>query len=74
MTNALELKTPKDDITRGIGQLAEALAYAYNQVALVTTLHSARKIDPKVFDKWGLVLLGIDSKGNVQQVCPSYAV
>ena len=30
---ALELKTPKDDVTRGIGQLAEALAYGHNQVA-----------------------------------------
>jgi len=34
---ALEIKTPGDDITRGIGQLAEAQAYGYNQVALVTT-------------------------------------
>jgi hypothetical protein len=32
---ALEIKTPRDDITRGIGQLAEALAYGYNQVAFV---------------------------------------
>jgi hypothetical protein len=70
---ALELKAPKDDVTRGIGQLAEALAYGYNQVALVTTLRAAKKIDPAVFDKLGLVLLGIDSKGNVRQVYPSYA-
>jgi hypothetical protein len=70
---ALELKTPRDDTTRGIGQLAEALAYGYNQVALVTTLRSARKLDSTVFDKLGLVLLGIDSKGNVEQVCPTYA-
>jgi hypothetical protein len=70
---ALELKTPKDDVTRGIGQLAEALAYGYNQVALVTTLRNAKRIDPAVFDRLGLVLLGIDSKGNVQQVYPSYA-
>jgi len=70
---ALEIKTPGDDITRGIGQLAEALAYGYNQVALVTTLRTAKKIDSAVFDKLGLVLLGIDSKGNVQQVYPSYA-
>ena len=68
---ALELKTPKDDITRGVGQLAEALAYGYDQVALVTTLRNA--IDPAVFDRLGMVLLGIDSKGNVQQVYPSYA-
>ena len=70
---ALELKTPQDDITRGLGQLAEALAYGYNQVALVTTLRTAKKMDATVFDMLGLVLLGIDSKGNVQQVYPTYA-
>jgi hypothetical protein len=70
---ALELKTPRDDITRGIGQLAEALAYGYNQVALVTTLRAARRIDPAVFDRLGLVLVGIDSKGNAQQIYPTYA-
>ena len=70
---ALELKTPRDDITRGIGQLAEALAYGYNQAALVTTLRSARHIDSKVFDRLGLVLLGVDSKGNVEQVYPTYS-
>jgi hypothetical protein len=70
---ALELKTPRDDVTRGIGQLAEALAYGYNQVALVTTLRAAKKIDSAVFDNLGIVLLGVDSKGNVQKVYPSYA-
>jgi len=70
---ALELKTPQDDITRGIGQVAEAQAYGYNQVALVTTLRNARRIDPAVFDRLGIVLLGVDSKGNVQQIYPTYA-
>ena len=70
---ALELKTPQDDITRGIGQLAEALAYGYNQVALVTTLRTAKKIDSAVFDRLGLVLLGVDSKGQVEQVYPTYS-
>jgi hypothetical protein len=71
---ALELKTPRDDVTRGIGQLAEALAYGYNQVAMVTTMRTARDIDHKVFDKLGLVLLGVDSKGEVKQFYPTYAV
>ena len=70
---ALELKTPRDDVTRGIGQLAEALAYGYSQVALVTTLKAAREIDSKVFDKLGFVLLGVDSKGNLQQLYPTYS-
>jgi len=69
---ALELKTPRDDITRGIGQLAEALAYGYSQVAMVTTMRATHDIDSKVFDKLGLILLGVDSKGNVKQVYPTY--
>ncbi len=64
----LELKTPNDDITRGIGQLSEALAYGYSRAALVTTLHNAKYIDRVVFDKFGFILLGIDSKGEVHQV------
>ena len=69
---ALELKTPRDDITRGLGQLAEAVAYGYNREVLVTTLRAAKGIDSTVFDKFGLVLLGVDSKGHVQQVYPTY--
>jgi len=67
---AVELKTPRDDITRGIGQLAEALAYGYDKAAMITTLRAAYHIDGKVFQKFGLVLLGVDSKGYVRQVCP----
>ena len=67
---ALELKTPRDDITRGIGQLAEALAYGYDKAAMITTARAARHIDTKVFEKFGLMLLGVDSKGYVRQVCP----
>lgn len=54
----LELKTPQDDLARGNGQLAVALAYGYNQAALVTTLRPAKHIDPKVFDTLGLVPAG----------------
>ncbi len=56
-----------------MGQLAEALAYGYNQAAMVTTARAAPDIDSKVFDKLGLVLLGVGSKGNIKQVYPSYA-
>ena len=69
----IELKTPRDDVTRGIGQLAEALAFGYDKAALVTTLNKAKKINRKVFDKLGLILLGVDSKGDVKQVYPTYA-
>ncbi|MGP8069432.1 MAG: hypothetical protein ACLP5V_06040 [Candidatus Bathyarchaeia archaeon] len=71
---ALALKTPRDDVTRGIGQLAEALAYGYDRVAMVTTLRAARDIDSKVFDRLGLILLGVNSEGEVRQVYPTYCV
>ena len=35
---AVEIKTPNDDLTRGLGQLAEALAYGYDKAALITSL------------------------------------
>jgi hypothetical protein len=70
---ALEIKTPGDDLTRGLGQLAEAVAFGYKACALVTTLRKARRVDATVFDRLGLVLLGVDSKGQVHQVYPTYA-
>ena len=62
---ALEIKTPRDDVTRGLGQLTEALAFGYDRAALVTTLNKAKRINHTVFSKCGFILLGIDSKGNV---------
>ena len=69
---ALEIKSTHDDIVRGLGQLAEALAHGYTSVALVTSLKNAKRLKPDVFDRLGLVLLGIDSKGAVHQVYPTY--
>ena len=62
---ALEIKTPRDDVTRGIGQLTEALAFGYDKAALVTTLNKAKSINRIVFEKNGFELLGIDSRGKV---------
>jgi hypothetical protein len=70
---ALEIKTPSDDLTRGLGQLAEASVFGYKACALVTTLRKARRVDARAFDRLGLVLLGVDSKGQVHQVYPTYA-
>jgi hypothetical protein len=67
---ALELKTPNDDVVRGIGQLSEALAYSYDRATLVTTMRNARRIKTRVFRKLGITLLGVDSNGTVHQVCP----
>jgi hypothetical protein len=62
---ALEIKTPRDDVTRALGQLTEALAFGYDKAALVTTLNKAKKINLTVFAKSGFILLAIDSKGDV---------
>ena len=70
---ALEIKTPGDDLTRGLGQAAEALAFGYERVAIVTTLERAKCANPALFDHLGLVLLGVDSKDNVHQVYPTYS-
>jgi hypothetical protein len=69
---ALEIKSTHDDIVRGLGQLAEALAHGYTSVALVTSLKNSKRVKPDVFDRLGIVLLGIDSQGIVHQVLPTY--
>ncbi len=71
---AIEIKTTHDDIVRGVGQLTEALAHGYQSAALVTSLRHARHVKPTVFDRTqGLVLLGVDSKGEIHQVYPTNA-
>ena len=67
---ALEVKSGHDDVVRGFGQIAEAKACGYQSAALVTSLRSAKRIDPRVFNRLELVLLGIDSRGHVHQVHP----
>jgi len=62
---APEIKTPRDDVTRGLGQLTEALAFGYDKVALINTLKKTKKIDRKVFVKNGFILLAADSKGKI---------
>jgi hypothetical protein len=69
---ALEIKTPGDDVTRGLGQLTEALAFGYDKAVLVTTLNKAKRINRKVFDKNGFTLLGVDSKGRIKQVSAKF--
>lgn len=66
----MEIKTPNDDVTRGLSQLAEALAYGYDQAALITSLRNVRTIKTTVFRKLGFTLLGIDSTGTIHQVYP----
>jgi len=62
---AIEVKTPSDDLARGLGQLGEALASGYDQAVLVTTLRRAKQIGSPIFSIPGFSLLAVDSKGKV---------
>jgi len=70
---AIEIKTPSDDLARGLGQLAEALASGYSQAVLVTTLSKAKRIESPVFKIPGFTLLAVDSKGNVHAMAQADA-
>jgi hypothetical protein len=67
---ALEIKSGHDDVVRGLGQIAEAKAFGFDSVALVTSIRTAKRIDSTVFTQLGFVLLGVDAKGQVRQVYP----
>ena len=66
---ALEIKSTKDDLIRGIGQCTEALVRGYQSAALVTSVQRAKRIKPEVFHEH-LILLGIDAKARVHQIYP----
>jgi len=65
---AIEIKTPRDDLARGIGQLAEALSFNYDKAVLVTTHRNARTIQDSAFKKFGFGLIGVDSRGNTHSI------
>ena len=64
---AIEVKSPRDDIIRGIGQCFEALAAGYNRAALVTTLRVAKKLRKRVFQRRRFKLLGVDAKARIHR-------
>ena len=65
---AIEIKTPNDDIVRGIGQMATALAYGYTKAILVTTRRNGKRIDEKVFKHYGFEVLGVDGWGKIHKL------
>jgi hypothetical protein len=67
---AIEVKYPRDDIVRGIGQCFEALAAGYTRAVLMTTLKVARKTRKRVFQKKGMKLIGVDAKVQVHRYDP----
>ena len=67
---ALEIKSGHDDVIRGLGQLAAALAHGYSSAALVVSLRQAKKLNTAAFSKHNMVVLGVDSKAQIYQVYP----
>lgn len=65
---AVELKSDKDDILRGLGQLLEALAHGYDMALLVTSQNRAESLDKKVFQASGLGLAAVNSKGELKML------
>jgi len=64
---AIEVKSPRDDIIRGVGQCFEALAAGYNRAALVTTFRVAKKLKKRVFQRRRFKLLGVDAKARIHR-------
>lgn len=62
---AIELKSDRDDVLRGLGQLLEALAHGYNQALLVTSQKRAKRLDTSVFKKSGIGLGAVNSRTEV---------
>ena len=59
---AIEVKSPRDDIVRGVGQCYEAICMGYPSAVLVTTLKVARKLNKRVFQQKDIRLIGVDAK------------
>jgi hypothetical protein len=64
---AIEVKSPRDDIVRGVGQCFEALAAGYSRAVLVTTLRIAKKLRKRVFQRRRVKLIGVDAKARIHR-------
>jgi hypothetical protein len=62
---AIELKSDKDDLLRGLGQLLEALSHGYDRALLATSQSRAERLDIHVFHASGIGLAAVNSKGEV---------
>ena len=67
---AIEVKSPRDDTVRGIGQCCEALAAGYSRAVLVTTLRVAKKLRKRILQWRGMKLIGVDAKAQVHRYDP----
>jgi|GEM_PF-773344 len=63
---AVKLKSDRDDVLRGLGQLLEALAHGYDMALLVTSQGRAEKLEVKVFEATGIGLAAVNSRGELK--------
>jgi hypothetical protein len=63
---ALEIKSPHDDIVRGVGQCFEALNASYSQAVLVTSLEVGKRLRKRVF-QGKLKLIGVDARARIHR-------
>jgi hypothetical protein len=66
----IEVKSPRDDIIRGVGQCFEAICAGYNRAVLVTTLRVARRLKKRAFQRRGIRLVGVDAKARIHRYDP----
>jgi hypothetical protein len=64
---AIEVKSPRDDVIRGVGQRYEAVCAGYTRAVLVTTLRVAKKLKKRVFQRRGIRLIGVDAKARIHR-------
>ena len=64
---AIEVKSPRDDIIRGIGQCYEAVCAGYPRAVLVTTLRVARRLRKRAFQRRGIRLIGVNAKARIHR-------
>jgi hypothetical protein len=67
---AIEVKSPSDDIIRGVGQCFEAIAAGYNRAVLVTTLRVAKNLRKRAFQTREFQLMAVDSKARIHRYDP----
>jgi hypothetical protein len=64
---AIEVKSPRDDAIRGVGQCYEAVCSGYTRAVLVTTLRVARRLKKRAFQRRGIRLIGVDAKARIHR-------
>jgi len=64
---AIEVKSPRDDVIRGVGQCYEAVCAGYTRAVLVTTLRVAKELKKRVFQRRGIRLIGVDAKARIHR-------